>query len=469
MPPRPPGARSARALLLAFAAVSVAFVVSTTVAEYVDVEIQRGASEITKTSAPAIAELTTLRGAVHRYVLLADDAADLGVDGLPQPRDPALDSAKAAMKRTWAAYEALRVPPVTPGREVGSIRQELDAAIAELDAEMAARQWGAARHTLAADVRPLADRLDEDLMILVQQQADRGSAIAQRIERLGYHSITLAIGLDTVSVLLALATALMMVRVVRRYSTLVEQRADELELFAGRVAHDILSPLGAAGLALDVAARDAAPGSAIARMAVRGQAGLRRARLIADAMLSFARAGAHPEAGARADVVEVVRSIADEVEADARARGVMVQLELASPGAVACSPGMFGSLVSNLVRNAVKYVGAGPDRRVVVRARRGGNWVRLEVEDNGPGLPEGLGARSFEPFVRGAGSREPGIGLGLATVKKVAEAHGGKVEVRSVPGRGARFIVDLPAAEGSGPIGPFPSSGERPRMGTNVH
>jgi signal transduction histidine kinase len=295
-------------------------------------------------------------------------------------------------------------------------------------------------------------------MQLIRHHADRGADVAGRIERLGQHSITLAVGLDTISVFLALTTALMMVRVVRRYSALVEERADELELFAGRVAHDLLSPLGAAGLALDFAARDAPAGGALARMVARGQAGLRRARTLADALLQFARAGARPAPGERADVGEVVRAIADEVELDARARGVSLQLELASPGVVACSAGMLTSIVSNLVRNAIKYVGDGPDRRVVVRARPMGRFVRLEVEDNGPGLPEGLGARSFEPYVRGPGSREPGIGLGLATVKKIAEAHGGKVDVRSVTGRGARFGVELPVAT-AGPLGPIPPQG----------
>jgi signal transduction histidine kinase len=114
------------------------------------------------------------------------------------------------------------------------------------------------------------------------------------------------------------------------------------------------------------------------------------------------------------------------------------------------------------VRNAIKYVGEGPDRRVAVRAARIDGVVRIEVEDNGPGLPEGLGARSFEPFVRGAGSREPGIGLGLATVKKITEAHGGRVDVRSIPGRGARFGIELPAVEqGPAPIAPLPGPGER--------
>src|SRR4029079_14282920 len=99
------------------------------------------------------------------------------------------------------------------------------------------------------------------LMKLLGQHAARGSDLAERISSLGRQSITVAIGLDAVSIVLAVLTALMTVRVVRGYTQLVERRAEELELFAGRVAHDVLGPLGAAGLALDVAARDAPAGS----------------------------------------------------------------------------------------------------------------------------------------------------------------------------------------------------------------
>jgi signal transduction histidine kinase len=111
---------------------------------------------------------------------------------------------------------------------------------------------------------------------------------------------------------------------------------------------------------------------------------------------------------------------------------------------------MVASIVSNLVRNALKYVGDGAERRVLVRAWPAGRCVRLEVEDNGPGLPEGLAARVFEPYVRGPRERAPGIGLGLATVKKITEAHGGRVDVRSAPGLGCRFGVELPSVRASG-------------------
>ena len=461
MSARPPGLRSARALLLAFGAVSVAFVVSTAVAEYVDVAILHGAKEITRKSAPAIARLATLRGELHTYVLLADDATDRGVDGLPQPRDPGLDSAEGAIQRTWAEYGALGSPAGESLAAIQAAKGEVAAAMTRLDGDMTRSEWTVARGTLAKTLRPAARRFDDLLMGLIERHSDRGAEVARKIERLGKHSISLAIGLDTVSVVLAFCTALLMVRVVRRYAALVEQRAEELELFAGRVAHDVLGPLGAASLALDAAAREAPAGSVLARMVVRGQSGLRRTRTIADALLAFARAGARPQAGERADVAEVVRGIADEVEVDARARGIALQVELSSPGAVVCSAGMLASIVSNLVRNAIKYVGEGPDRRVVVRAGRADGVVRIEVEDNGPGLPAGLGKRSFEPYVRGPGSREPGIGLGLATVKKVTEAHGGKVDVHSVLGRGTRFGVDLPAAPGvPEPRAPLPPSAD---------
>jgi signal transduction histidine kinase len=125
---------------------------------------------------------------------------------------------------------------------------------------------------------------------------------------------------------------------------------------------------------------------------------------------------------------------------------VAIEVDLAPDLVVGCGAGILTSIVSNLVRNAVKYVGDGAGRRVTVRARPGGLLVRLEVEDDGPGLPPSLGANVFQPYVRGPSTGKPGIGLGLATVKKVTEAHGGRIEVRSAPGQGCRFEVDLPVA-----------------------
>ncbi|GAO01625.1 sensor histidine kinase KdpD [Anaeromyxobacter sp. PSR-1] len=107
--------------------------------------------------------------------------------------------------------------------------------------------------------------------------------------------------------------------------------------------------------------------------------------------------------------------------------------------------------VGNPVENAVKYARRGG--RVVVRSSTDAAAIHVEVEDDGPGLPPDLGDRVFEPYVRGAWD-VPGLGLGLATVKRLAEAHGGRVGVRSEPGQGATFWFELPrAAAGESPKG----------------
>lgn len=109
-------------------------------------------------------------------------------------------------------------------------------------------------------------------------------------------------------------------------------------------------------------------------------------------------------------------------------------------------------VVSNLVLNAVQA--SGPRARVTVRTGRSvpsdlpagsgiDNPVSLRVSDNGPGLPDHVRARIFEPFVTG---RVGGTGLGLAIVQRAVDAHRGLVLVDTTPGRGTTFTVHFPAA-----------------------
>ena len=111
---------------------------------------------------------------------------------------------------------------------------------------------------------------------------------------------------------------------------------------------------------------------------------------------------------------------------------------------------MVTSVVQNLIGNAIKYMDADrPVRVVTARARAAGRMVRLEVEDTGPGIAPGIQQMIFEPFVRGRHADVGGIGLGLATVKRLAEAHGGAAGVRPGQQNGAVFWIDLPAASGA--------------------
>jgi PAS domain S-box-containing protein len=95
-----------------------------------------------------------------------------------------------------------------------------------------------------------------------------------------------------------------------------------------------------------------------------------------------------------------------------------------------------------LVDNAVKY---GPEgQRVALRSDCSGGELRVEVEDQGPVIPETELPQVFERFYRLAGVEQPGSGLGLSISQTIAEAHGGRIEAESQPGEGTRMSFVLP-------------------------
>ncbi|MCS7223247.1 MAG: GAF domain-containing protein [Armatimonadetes bacterium] len=106
--------------------------------------------------------------------------------------------------------------------------------------------------------------------------------------------------------------------------------------------------------------------------------------------------------------------------------------------------GKFRSVLEELIENSRQCLGDFGEIKVILTVDRHpqeSRRVRVIVLDNGPGVPEELKEKIFEPFFT---SRPKGIGLGLATVKGIVEAHGGTVEERGRPGEGAKFIISLP-------------------------
>ena len=476
-------APSARALVIAFAAVAVSFVLATLVSERSDVKIRGDAALITGNAAPSIVHLEAFRSEARRLVVLADDEVDRALERqgqrdaaelraragraarstrppLPAPQAGVLPAdVMAVLDREWSAYRSL---PTFPGElelaaAVVVVRQRF---VDDLQRVLSVAHDGDAHQALdilEQQLKPEADDLDDAVVKVVERNAQAANHLAGRIDRLGRRSILRAAGLDGLSVLLTILAAFLVTRFMRRYTRLMEQRADELELFAGRVAHDVLSPLGAASLALSyLSEKGGIQDPRARRMLALGQRGIERTRLIADDLLEFASAGAQPDPTARADVRTVIAAVIDEARQMAEERQVALVIETVDAGSVCCTLGILSSLVSNLVRNGVKYVGQGPGKTVCVRARRQGSltagspapFMRIEVEDNGPGLPAAMEAAVFEPYVRGPDNHQPGIGLGLATVKRVVEAHGGRVDVRSIPRAGCRFGLELPCAAG---------------------
>ena len=96
---------------------------------------------------------------------------------------------------------------------------------------------------------------------------------------------------------------------------------------------------------------------------------------------------------------------------------------------------------ANLLENAVRH---GRGHPVLVRAHRLGDQLVTRIIDRGPGIPRAEQERIFEPFYRSAGPEHGGAGLGLAIAKGFVEANGGSLQLDSLPGQGATFIITFP-------------------------
>jgi signal transduction histidine kinase len=102
-------------------------------------------------------------------------------------------------------------------------------------------------------------------------------------------------------------------------------------------------------------------------------------------------------------------------------------------------------LVMNLVDNAMKYSPSGSQTRIEARSMNDG--VRLEVRDQGQGIPEHMREQVFEKFIRhhkGEFEAHSGSGIGLAFCKVVAEAHEGRIWVEANPPQGSLFVLEIP-------------------------
>lgn len=151
----------------------------------------------------------------------------------------------------------------------------------------------------------------------------------------------------------------------------------------------------------------------------------------------------------------VVDAVSDARAADRTEPARHWRLDLPdAPATVHADPTRIHQVMVNLLANARTHTPPGTTVTARVLTAPTDPWVTLEVQDNGPGIPPDLLPHIFERFTRGDASRSRhagSTGLGLAIVQAVVTAHGGAVEVRSVPG-GTVFAVRLPAARVSSSV-----------------
>jgi two-component system, OmpR family, sensor kinase len=226
-----------------------------------------------------------------------------------------------------------------------------------------------------------------------------------------------------------------------------EASEDRLRRFLADASHELRTPLasirGYAELFRMGAAREPADVEKAMRR-IEDEAA-RMGALVED-LLTLARLDEVADAPhTRVDLAAIAGDAVDDARATAPDREIAVEVD--GHAVVLGDAHQLRQVLGNLLRNALVHTPAGTAIDVSVRGV--GDDVRLEVRDQGPGLPPGDPAVLFERFWRAEGGRERGkggAGLGLAIVAAIVDAHGGQVEAANVPGGGASFVVRLPAA-----------------------
>jgi signal transduction histidine kinase len=231
---------------------------------------------------------------------------------------------------------------------------------------------------------------------------------------------------------------------IRRHERAVGERMSELDAFASRVAHDLRGVLSIVTVSTNLLRRREGAAEDAERVLERIDGAVRRSSTLMEGLLEFARSGARPEPGARSSVNKALEDVRATLRPLIESERVDLKIDVAGEVLVAAHSGVVTSILQNLLRNAIVYLGDSARREVSVSARRSADRVVLEVADTGPGIEPELRRRLFVPFERGS-THVAGHGLGLATVKRLIDAHGGRIELETIPGGGSRFRIELPA------------------------
>ena len=214
--------------------------------------------------------------------------------------------------------------------------------------------------------------------------------------------------------------------------------------FIADAAHELRTPLTALKLQLQLAER-ATTDEERAKAHATLREGIDRATRLVQQLLTMAREDpdAPEDRVEPLDLGAVARSAARDQRATAEAKGLEIVESIDEDVTVPASASAIRALLDNLVDNAIRYTPAGS---VTVRAYRREGEAILEVEDTGPGIPKAERERVFDRFYRGETAAAGGTGLGLAIVRRIAQRHGGRVELLDAPGGGLLARVVIPQA-----------------------
>jgi len=235
---------------------------------------------------------------------------------------------------------------------------------------------------------------------------------------------------------------------LRRESELARLRSD----FIASVSHELRTPLAQVRMFAEtlLLGRVRSDEERLRSLQIVDQEARRLTHLVEN-ILQFSRAErqAIQLAPVPAELGSQVREAVEAFSPVARSRHVVVQTALDSDIVCLVDPGALRQILLNLLDNAVKYGPAG--QTVTITLRRNGSHARVIVDDEGPGIPSEHRGRIWEPYQRldsAVAAAVAGSGIGLSVVAQLVALHGGRAWAEAAPGKGARFVVELPVDSG---------------------
>ena len=221
---------------------------------------------------------------------------------------------------------------------------------------------------------------------------------------------------------------------------------EELQAFTASVSHDLRGPVRAIEGFTDLLTREGLPlEGRVGHLVLRLRAAAGRMGSMIDGLLELSRASRASLNNVTTDLSAIARDVLEELAIGTPQRSVeaVVQEGLTCRG----DPVLLRIVLDNLLGNAWKYTSSSPRARIEFGETSGPAGPEFFVRDDGAGFDPAYAARLFQPFERLHSESEfPGVGIGLATVRRILQRHGGDIRAEGMPKRGATFYFRLPRA-----------------------
>jgi signal transduction histidine kinase len=359
-----------------------------------------------------------------------------------------MDDSHRAFQQTAAELASGSVTPVGQSMLAEILREKSRHALA-LRRLLSAGTDEAARTIFEQEVAPLSRRLQSLLGSYIERKQQLLARAEATATETGRQIAFLLLVIAAANALLAVA-AWWLVRRTLAHIMETERSLRETvrsrDAFLAAVGHELRTPLSVLKLNADLLRRKPDSGDVAVPRPLVDMIGRNVDAVVSlvDRLLdvSLIARGQLKLRCAQVDLSAVARDAVERASLQMGGRTCEVILEASAPVLGRWDPVRLGQVVDNLVGNALRHACAG---QITVCVDRVGPLARLRVRDRGAGIPEADRRRVFERFERLGDSVDgSGLGLGLAIVRDIVEAHGGTIRVEDAPGGGAEFVVELP-------------------------